>query len=290
MLAGVGGPAEQLSIVDPAEAAGRGWPDPNVVLCLADLDRTGEESWCAGGEPVPPARGWALAQDAFTVREGVAGSPELRALALARLGPRPGALIWDVAAGSGALGVEAARLGAAVISVENDPGLCVRIVANAKRHGVDLRLVDAALPGALTGLPQPDAVFIGTTRTDVVRACAGRGAQRIVVEVHELGTVGPVRDTLVDAGYAVDGRLLFTAPSWGCRAAARRSRRPRRTCCCGARCAEGRAGSRTGHNADSIRSSGFRGPAFPQFRSSFSAMFTRSDHYQWALWLLVTEG
>ncbi|HEV7648089.1 MAG TPA: SAM-dependent methyltransferase [Actinophytocola sp.] len=215
VLADVGGPAEVLSIVDPGEAAGRSWPDPNVLLCLADLDRTGEESWFAGGEPVPPAQGWALAQDAFTSREGMAGSPELRALALAKLGPRPGTLIWDVAAGSGALGVEAARLGAAVIAVENDPGLCVRVVANAKRHGVDIRLVDAALPGALAGLPQPDAVFIGTTRTDVVRACAGLSAQRIVVEVHELGSVGPVRDTLVDAGYAVDGRLLFAAPIQG---------------------------------------------------------------------------
>lgn len=215
VLTDAGGPAEELSIVDPAEAAGRSWPDPNVLLCLADLDRTGTEGWYAGGEPVPPAQGWALAQDAFTVREGVAGSPELRALALAKLAPRPGALIWDVAAGSGALGVEAARLGAAVIAVENDPGLCVRVVANAKRHGVDIRLVDAALPEALVGLPRPDAVFIGSTRTDVVRACAGLGAGRIVVEVHELGSVGPVRDTLVDAGYAVDGRLVFTAPIQG---------------------------------------------------------------------------
>jgi precorrin-6Y C5,15-methyltransferase (decarboxylating) len=69
--------------------------------------------------------------------------------------------VWDVAAVCGALGVEAARLGAAVISVENDPGLCVRIVANAKRHGVDVRLVDGQVPEALAGLPQPDAVFIG---------------------------------------------------------------------------------------------------------------------------------
>jgi precorrin-6Y C5,15-methyltransferase (decarboxylating) len=58
-------------------------------------------------------------------------------------------------------------------------------------------------------------VFLGTTRTDVLRVCAGLGARRLVVDVHELGSIGPVRDTLVDAGYAVDGRLVFSAPIEG---------------------------------------------------------------------------
>ncbi|MPZ84225.1 MAG: hypothetical protein GEV28_29020, partial [Actinophytocola sp.] len=85
----VGGPHEELSIVDPAEAAARAWREPTIVLSLADLDRVGPAGWLAGGEPVPPADGWALGQDAFTHREGMGGSPELRALALARLAPRP---------------------------------------------------------------------------------------------------------------------------------------------------------------------------------------------------------
>lgn len=207
-----GGPAERLSIVDPAEAAARTWGEPAVVLSLADLDQVGTVGWLAGGEPVPPATGWALPEDEFTYREGFGSKPELRALALARLAPRPGSLVWDVAAGCGALAVEAARLGAAVIAVEHDPGLCVRIVANAKRYGVDVRLVDGQLPESLAGLPRPDAVFLGTARTDVLRACAGAGASRIVVEVREFGSIGPARDALTDAGYTVDGRLLFAAP------------------------------------------------------------------------------
>lgn len=211
----VGGEREALSVVDPAEAAGRTWREPAVVLCLADLDRVGQAGWHAGGDPVPPAGGWALPAEEFSQREGLGSAPEMRALALAKLAPRPGTLVWDVAAGNGALGVEAARLGAAVIAVENDPGLCVRIVANAKRHGVDVRLVDGPPPEALAGLPQPDAVALGTARADVVRACAGAGASRIVVEVRELGSVGPARDALADAGYAVDGRLVFTAPIEG---------------------------------------------------------------------------
>jgi len=215
VASGIGGPTEQLSIVDPAEAAARSWPEPNIVLCLTDLNRVGRAGWIAGGEPVPPDDGWALGPDAFTHREGMAGSSELRALALARLAPRPGRLVWDVCAGNGAISVEAARLGAAVIAVENDPGLCVRLVANAKRHGVDVRLVDGPVPESLAGLPPPDSVYLGTTRTDVVRSCAGLGAGRIVIEVHEFGSVGPARDALVDAGYEVDGRLVLAAPILG---------------------------------------------------------------------------
>lgn len=207
----VGGPAEQLSIVDLEDAVDRRWRGPAVVLCLTELDRVGGLGWVAGGEPVPPADGWALANDAFAHGEELRSSPELRALALAKLAPRPGTLVWDVAAGSGAVGIEAGRLGAAVIAVENDAGLCVQLVANARRHGVDVRLVDGAVPEALAGLPQPDAVYLGTARGDVVRACAAVGAARIVIETHELGSVGPARDALVDAGYVVDGRLLSSA-------------------------------------------------------------------------------
>jgi precorrin-6Y C5,15-methyltransferase (decarboxylating) len=215
VLEDVGGPAEELSIVDPAEAVVRSWRAPNVVLCLSDLDRVGAPSWLAGGEAGPPAEGWALSSDAFAHHDDTGGSPELRALALAKLAPRPGTLVWDVVAGAGAIGIEAARMGAAVVAVEPDVGLRVRLVANARRHGVDLRLVDGSVPAVLTGLPRPDAVFLATPRGDVVRTCATAGASRIVIEVHELGSVGPARDALVDGGYAVDGRLLSSAQLQG---------------------------------------------------------------------------
>jgi precorrin-6Y C5,15-methyltransferase (decarboxylating) len=210
-----GGPGEKLSVVDTAEAAGRDWQEPNIVLCLADPEGVGRDSWLAGGEVVPPADGWALPEDRFAHREGVGSPPEVRALALAKLAPRPGTLVWDVFAGSGALGIEAARLGAAVLAVESDQGLCVRIVANASAHGVDVRLVEGDLPAVLAGLPAPDAIFIGTARSDVVRRCAGVGACRVVVVVHELEGLGPARDALTDNGYTVDGCQLSAAPLEG---------------------------------------------------------------------------
>jgi precorrin-6Y C5,15-methyltransferase (decarboxylating) len=215
VLEDYGGPAEKLSIMDTAEAASRDWQYPNLVLCLAEGDTFGKESWLAGGEIIPPVDGWALGEDRFAHREGISSPPEVRALALAKLAPRPGILVWDVFAGSGALGIEAGRLGAAVIAVESDQGLCVRIVANAMAHGIDVRLVEGDLPGVLTGLPRPEAVFIGTARPDVVRRCAGVGAGRVVVVVHELEALGPARDALADNGYTVEGCQLSAAPLQG---------------------------------------------------------------------------
>ncbi|GLZ41435.1 precorrin-6y C5,15-methyltransferase subunit CbiE [Actinokineospora sp. NBRC 105648] len=211
VLEDVGGPAETLSIVDVTEAERRRWREPNLVLCLTSIDAVGHDEWIAGGQPVPPADGWALDESAFATRSGVGIAPEVRALALARLAPRPGALVWDVCAGSGALGIEAARLGAAVIAVERDSGLCVRIVANAGAHGVDVRLADGDPPEVLPSLPRPDSVFVASSRPDIVRACAGVGANRVVVLVPELDRLGHTRATLADAGYAVDGCQLSSS-------------------------------------------------------------------------------
>ncbi|OLR91728.1 bifunctional cobalt-precorrin-7 (C(5))-methyltransferase/cobalt-precorrin-6B (C(15))-methyltransferase [Actinokineospora bangkokensis] len=211
VLEDVGSPGERLSIVDVSEVERRAWRQPSLVLCLASLDAVGRESWIAGGEVVPPVGGWALDEGAFATRAGVGTAPEVRALALARLAPRPGVLVWDVCAGSGAVGIEAARLGAAVVAVERDSGLCVRIVANAGAHGVDVRLADGDPLRVLPDLPRPDSIFLAAAEPDVVRACAGAGAERVVVVVPELDRVGATRQVLADAGYAVGGCQLSVA-------------------------------------------------------------------------------
>ncbi len=102
--------------------------------------------WYAGGEPVPPAGGWALPDDAFGHRAGMVTKAEVRALALARLAPRPGVLVWDVGAGSGSVAVECARLGAAALAVERRADDAARVAANAAAHGVDVRVVAGEAP------------------------------------------------------------------------------------------------------------------------------------------------
>ncbi|MGH3844327.1 MAG: precorrin-6y C5,15-methyltransferase (decarboxylating) subunit CbiE [Pseudonocardiaceae bacterium] len=198
----LGGSGERVRRFDGAPVR-----DPHVVLCLADEDAVPARGWIAGGEPVPPAAGWALNEAGFLHRDGMITKSEIRALALARLAPGRGRLVWDVGAGSGSVGVECARLGAAVVAVERDPGQCARLVANAHAHGVDVRLVEGQAPAVLDRLPEPDAVFVGGGGLGVVRAAA-KVAPRVVVALAALDRVGPCRAALREAGHRVDGVQL----------------------------------------------------------------------------------
>jgi precorrin-6Y C5,15-methyltransferase (decarboxylating) len=198
----LGGPGERVRCF-----AGGPLHDPHVVLCLADEHAVPDRGWIAGGEPMPPAAGWALEETEFSHRDGMITKSEVRALALARLAPGPGRLVWDLGAGSGSVGVECARLGAAVVAVERDPAQCVRLVANASVHRVDVRVIEGQAPAVLSGLPEPDAVFVGGGGPDVVRAAA-QASPRVVVALAALDRLAPCRAALREAGHQVDGVQL----------------------------------------------------------------------------------
>lgn len=204
----LGTAGERVTACAPAEADGRAWADPNVVLVLADQP--------AGGPAVawPPATtpaGWALPADEFGRRDAVITKAEVRALALARLAPGPGRLVWDVGAGSGSVAVECGRFGAAVVAVERDHRRAELVRASARRHGVDVRVAEGEAPGALAGLPDPDAVFVGGGGPAVVAAAAARQPSRVVVALAAVERVGPAQAALAAAGYPVQGTLLQAA-------------------------------------------------------------------------------
>jgi len=219
---------ERITECSPADAAARTWADPNVVLVLAGSPAPGKvmnaafivvgaggargaggAGWLAGAAGA--AGGWALAEEEFDTRDAVMTKAEVRALALARLGPGPGMLIWDVGAGSGSVGIECARFGAAVIAVERDTVRCERVRANAARHGVDVRVVQGEAPRALAELPDPDAVFVGGGGPGVVEAVAARRPARIVVALAAVERAGQAIAALDAAGYATDGALVQAA-------------------------------------------------------------------------------
>ncbi|MFZ5869368.1 MAG: precorrin-6y C5,15-methyltransferase (decarboxylating) subunit CbiE [Actinomycetota bacterium] len=149
---------------------------PRLNVIGLELDGPLHGAWVAG---LP---------DALFEHDGQLTKRDLRASALARLAPVPGAHLWDVGAGAGSVGIEWMRAHptCSATAVEAHPERAARIARNAGRLGVPgLRVVHGAAPGALLGLPAPDAVFVGggATTPGVVDAClaALRPGGRLVV-------------------------------------------------------------------------------------------------------------
>nr|WP_308800902.1 precorrin-6y C5,15-methyltransferase (decarboxylating) subunit CbiE [Streptomyces polyasparticus] len=200
---------ERLKRVTPAEAAERVWDAVSVVLCLDEERLLSPVRTVAGPRPAPDR--WALDEGAFAHRDSMITKFEVRALALARLGPRTGDFVWDVGAGCGSVAIECARFGAAAVAVEKTADGVERIRANAAAHGVDVRAVHGAAPTVLSHLADPDAVFIGGGGRElpaIVRACARRARRTVVVALAALDRVPQVRAALTESGYTCDGVLL----------------------------------------------------------------------------------
>jgi len=202
---------ERVERVTPAEAAARDWGTAVSVVLSLDPGRALGAVRTVAGPAVRPA-GWALDEGDFAHRDSMITKFEVRALALARLGPRLGDLVWDVGAGSGSVAVECARLGAAAVAVEKAADGVERIRANAAAHGVDVRVVHGVAPDALAGLADdPDAVFVGGGGRElpaVVEACARRARRTVVVAMAALDRVPAARRALTSAGFSCDGVLL----------------------------------------------------------------------------------
>jgi precorrin-6Y C5,15-methyltransferase (decarboxylating) len=210
----VGTGDERITEATPEEAGRRAWPEPHLVIALRDPLPAG--GMRADNQPAAaPPGGWALPEGAFAHRDSMITKAEVRALAVARLRPRLGRLVWDVGAGSGSVGIECALLGAAVVAVEQDEAACALVRGNAAEHGVDVRVVRGEAPAALESLPQPDAAFVGGGGPGVVEAIARRprecGPDRVVVALAALDRVAPAADALRGNGFAVEGVQLSAA-------------------------------------------------------------------------------
>ena len=164
-LEAMGGPRERH-----AAASAEDWS----VERVADLNTLAVE--CAAS---PSARALprtpGLPDDWFE-HDGQITKREIRAVTLSWLAPRRGELLWDIGAGSGSIGVEWMLSDPAnrAIAVEHKADRAARIPANAAAFGVPgLELVRGKAPEALSGLPAPDAVFIGggLTNDGVLDAC-----------------------------------------------------------------------------------------------------------------------
>ncbi len=122
---------------------------------------------CIAAEDADP-QAWSrvpgLAEAAYQ-HDGLITKREVRAASLARLMPIPGQVLWDVGAGSGAIGIEWLRAEpiSEAFAIERDPNRAAAIAANAERLGVPgLKIVEGEAPGVLSDIgTKPDAVFLG---------------------------------------------------------------------------------------------------------------------------------
>lgn len=195
-----------------AEVMQEKWEDPNVVVVYDAQRAVGRKGWISSGTRSPER--WALPESEFEYRSGMITKSETRAGILARIGPGPGDLIWDVGAGSGSIAIECARFGAAAIAIERDPKSCSRIRQNAKHHDVYVQIIEGEAPAALRDLPEPDAVFIGGTGGDfeeIVKLSAVRARRSVVLVLIGLERVVPAGKILEYCGFEVETTFLQTS-------------------------------------------------------------------------------
>lgn len=153
VLEALGGEAEKMRVCKAGEFALQDINVLNVVAVevIAETDAR-----------ILP-RGFGL-NDRLFEHDGQITKREIRALTLSALSPRRGELLWDIGAGSGSIGIEwmLADPSMKAIAIEAHPERAARIRRNAANFGVPgLVVIEGEAPAALSGLPQPDAIFIG---------------------------------------------------------------------------------------------------------------------------------
>ena len=177
--------------------------------------------------PCPPLpRGgvkgvFGLPDSSFTHSKGLITKEEVRAVTLAKLRLRDDSVVWDIGAGSGSVGIEAARLcnNGKVFAIEKEPERVAHIYENIKKFGIaNMIVLEGKAPEGLDGFSDPDAVFIGGSGgnlsdiLDVVKARL-RPSGRIVINAITLETLHEATTGLKERGFEVDVVSLNIARS-----------------------------------------------------------------------------
>lgn len=136
---------------------------------------------------------------------------EIRAVSLAKLELTKGAVLYDVGAGTGSVGIEAACHfeGIRVYAIEKNPEALELIDKNRQKFFCDnLEIIEGTAPQALTALEPPTHAFIGGSSgnlKDILRLLLDKNPQIIIV----LNAIS--LETLKDAMEAAQEGLLPNA-------------------------------------------------------------------------------
>ena len=153
ILEALGGPRERCRI---ATASG-GVPAEIDPLNMLGIEVIADR----GARVIPLAPGL---PESFFEHDGQITKREIRAATLAALAPCAGETLWDIGCGSGSVAIEWALRHPSnhALAIDARADRAERAARNVAALGVPaVRVVTGAAPGALDGLPPPDAVFVG---------------------------------------------------------------------------------------------------------------------------------
>ena len=216
---------EKISEIPVSEVVGKRFAALNVMVLL----RQGSGLRGKGLEgnlnrtpyPLPLTPLIGLPDSSFTHSKGLITKEEVRIVSLAKLRLRDNSVVWDIGAGSGSLGIEAARLArnGKVFAIEKEPERVAHIRENIKKFGVaNMIVLEGKAPEGLDGFSDPDAVFIGGSGgnlSDILDVVKGRlrPSGRIVINAITLETLHEATTGLKDRGFDVEVVSLNIARS-----------------------------------------------------------------------------
>ncbi len=167
----------------------------------SDLPAPGQSE--AGRPAIPPG----LPDDVFSTSAAQITKREIRLLSLAELALQPDETMWDIGAGSGSIGIEAARAQptATVYAIEKRAKMCEYLRENLRRFPApNLYLTGGVAPDGMEDWPDPKAVFIGGSggRLEAIVEMARQRLQpggRLVINLATLENLHAARSLLPEA-------------------------------------------------------------------------------------------
>ena len=144
--------------------------------------------------------------------KGLITKNEVRVVSLARMQLRANSVVWDIGAGSGSVGLEAARLCSQghVYAIEKNVDDSAIVRSNRKNLGLSNHtLVHGKAPDGLQHWPDPDAVFIGGSGgelAELIRLIMQRLTPQgwLVMNFVTLENLSVAVDTIKALGFAWD--------------------------------------------------------------------------------------